>query len=104
MWVGIAISHELSKEELRSLIQAVMVWGKQSAGDKVVGFVVAIEPELSRQNPMPTVRLGPQMIVVGDKMLGTYDHIAITIAEATDKEIECFENASEIKLVKIMKG
>ncbi len=122
MEVGIGMSGDLSKEELRSLMQAIRTWGEQ-LGDRVVGFTIDA-PELTRQEviellgdiypivgefalppaPGKLLRFGPRMIVVGDSMLATCDDMAITVAEATDEEIECFENASEIKLVKIMKG
>jgi len=123
MEVGIGMSGNLSKEELRSLMQAIKTWGEQ-LGDRVVGFTIDV-PGLTRQEviellgdiypvvgefalpPAPRGReisFGPRMIVVGDSILATCDHMAMTIAEATDEEIECFENALEIKLVKIMKG
>ncbi len=131
MKVTIGMSGNLSKEELRSLMQAIETWGEQQ-GDKVVGFEAPMVdvPGLTREeiNELlrgiyPFVRevylplalsvrppggkllsFGPRTIVIGDRILGTCGDLTITIDEATDEDIECFENAPEIRLVKIMKG
>lgn len=46
------MSGNLSKEELRSLMQAIKTWGEQ-LGDKVVGFTVDV-PKLTRQRRRET--------------------------------------------------
>ena len=50
------------------------------------------------------MRFGPRTVVVEGRILGICDDLEIKIAEATDEEIERFENAVEIRLFKIMKG
>jgi len=50
------------------------------------------------------LKFGPRTVVVGDSVMGICGDLAITITEATDEEIESFKDASEIRLIKIMKG
>jgi hypothetical protein len=47
--------------------------------------------------------LGPRLIQVGDKLLGTCDGVTINIAEATPEELIELKNAQVIKLVKSSK-
>ncbi len=123
MKVELRMSSDLSKEEIRSFLQAIKTWGKQ-LGDKVAVFTIDV-PKLTREEtkellgdvyPMVgevalppalrgrRLRFGPRMVVVGDSMLGICGNLEITVTEAADEEIERFEKALEIKLVKIMKG
>ena len=48
------------------------------------------------------VDLGPRMIMVGSKTLGTADNISIEVAEATDEELEKLKSAYEIRLVRML--
>ena len=47
------------------------------------------------------VDLGPRLIVVGTRPLGTSDNISIEVAEATLEEIEKLKSAFEVRLVRI---
>jgi len=48
------------------------------------------------------IDLGPRMIMVGKKALGTSDNISIQVAEATEEELKKLKSAQEIRLVKIL--
>jgi len=48
------------------------------------------------------VDLGPRLIMVGKKALGTSDNISIEVAEATEEELEKLKSAYEIRLVKML--
>lgn len=47
------------------------------------------------------VDLGPRMIWVGNKAMGTADNLSMAIGEATKEELEELQGANEIRLVKI---
>jgi len=47
-----------------------------------------------------SLNLGPRLIEVGDKVLGIYDSVTITVTEATPEELTELRNAALIKLVK----
>lgn len=46
------------------------------------------------------LNLGPRLVRVGDKVLGTCDGVTIAIAEATPEELVKLKNAEVIELVK----
>ncbi|MBW2675071.1 MAG: hypothetical protein JRD89_16950 [Deltaproteobacteria bacterium] len=46
------------------------------------------------------LRLGPRLVMVGGKLVGTCDDLSLTIAEATKEEIEELRGADAIRLVK----
>lgn len=46
------------------------------------------------------LRLGPRLVMVSGKLVGTCDDLSLTIAEATDEEIEELRGADAIRLVK----
>lgn len=50
------------------------------------------------------LNLGPRMIVVRGRVIGTCDALSLTIAEATDEEIEELRSADEVSLVRIAGG
>jgi len=47
-----------------------------------------------------SLNLGPRLIQVGDKVLGSCDGVTINVAEATPEELIELRNAQIIKLVK----
>ncbi|HUV55790.1 MAG TPA: hypothetical protein VMV84_01025 [Dehalococcoidales bacterium] len=51
-------------------------------------------------NVSVSLNLGPRLIQLGDKTLGSCDNVAINIAEATPEELIELKNAQVIKLVK----
>jgi len=46
------------------------------------------------------LNLGPRLVRVGDKVLGTCDGVTIAVAEATPEELIKLKNAEVIELVK----
>jgi len=50
------------------------------------------------------VSLGPRLLIHGEHRLGTCDNLIITVAEATEEEIQEMIGAREVRLVKIGKG
>jgi len=46
------------------------------------------------------LNLGPRLVRVGDKVLGSCDGVSIAIAEATPEELIKLKNADVIELVK----
>jgi len=46
------------------------------------------------------LNLGPRLVRVGDKVLGTCDGVTIAVAEASPEELITLKNAEVIELVK----
>ncbi len=116
-------ANDLSQEDLRSLIQAIRQWG--TAMPEMATMLFDTNPQLSHEEAealleglgLPLLatlevrgalpkelRLGPRGITVGGKLVGTCDSLSLTIAEATDKEIEEMERAPAIGLVRMARG
>ena len=116
-------ANELCQEDLRSLIQAIRQWG--TAMPEMATLLFDTKPPLSREEaeallqgaglpllatlevrgaPTRQLSLGPRGITVGGKLIGTCDGLSLTIAEATDKEIEEMESAPAIGLVRMARG
>lgn len=122
-------ANNLSKEGLRSFIQAIREWELRTPKSEVVGILINTDPELSTKEALgifegiyppfkeqieilrtklqPTkqlLKLGPRAVTVGGKLLGTCDDLSLVIAEATEDEIKELENAQVIGLVKVARG
>lgn len=99
---------ELEREEVKELLRDIYPLVEEFTLTPAPSscFVSGHQIQSGRRSPPGErlLRFGPRTVVVGDSMLGICGDLAITITEATDEEIERFENASEIRLVKIMKG
>lgn len=54
-------------------------------------------------NVSVSLNLGPRLIQVDDKVLGSCDGVTITVSEATPEELIQLKNAQVIKLVKPLK-
>lgn len=50
------------------------------------------------------LRLGPRLVTVGGKPIGTCDDLSLIIADATEAEIEELRGAKEISLVRTIRG
>lgn len=59
--------------------------------------------DVMREEKTNELRLGPRLLITAGKVLGTCDDLSLTIAEATDQEIEELQSANEISLVKMAK-
>lgn len=74
---------------------------------KLSDSAAKITPPFLMSQPAPEMRelrLGPRLLIVKGKPLGTCDGLSLTIAEATEQEIEELQSANEISMVKMAKG
>ncbi|GAI79848.1 unnamed protein product [marine sediment metagenome] len=55
-------------------------------------------------NVSVSLNLGPRLVQVGDKVLGSCDGVTINVAEATPEELIELKNAQVIKLVQPPRG
>ena len=76
MKVGVGMSGNLSKEELRSLMQAIKTWGEQ-LGDKEVGITFNV-PDLKREEVKEL--LGNIYPIVGEFALRWRQVVALVAA------------------------
>lgn len=115
---------DLSKDDLRALIQAFREWELRTPRSEVVGVVFETNPQLSSDEakglfqgiyppfanlvsiPAKTrqLNLGNRGVVIGGKLVGTVDELSLSIAEATDQEIKSLQEAETISLVKVRRG
>ena len=113
----------LSLEDLRSLVQAIREWG--TAMPELATLLFEADPPLSHEEaedllqgaglpfhttleirgaPPKELRLGPRGVMIEGKLVGTCDGMSLTIAEATDEEIQALEGAPVIGLVRMARG
>lgn len=115
---------DLSKEDLRTLIQVFREWELRTPRSDVTMLLFETDPELTteeakeifqgiyppfeQQQLFPTdfrqLNLGSRSIVVGGKIVGTCDDMSLTLAEASDEDIELLANAQSISMVKMGEG
>ncbi len=119
---------DVSKEDLYLFLQAIRGWEAPDSGKKTARISIETSPRMAieemrelvgrltpaiveevilKSQPRPKVRelrLGPRLLIIKGKPLGTCDGLSLNIAEATDQEIEELRSANEISLVKMAKG
>jgi len=115
----------LSKEDLRALIQAFREWELRTPRSEVVWVEFGTDPQLSTEEardlfqgiyppfkeqitiPSRTrqLNLGHRAIsVTGEGIVGTVDELSLTLADASDEQIQRLQDAQTISLVKMGKG
>lgn len=114
----------LSKEELRTLIQAVREWELRNPRSEVVSVILDTRPQLSAAEVMEIFQgvypafeqvgaiemktrqlaLGNRGIVIGGQVVGVLDEMTLSIAEASDELLNTLQEAETISLVKIRRG
>jgi hypothetical protein len=115
----------LSKEELRALLQKIREWELSTPRSELDGFTFKTEPEMSSSETLelfagitpkyenvisvplpknPVISLGTRGLVVNGELLGTVDELSLTVGEAGEGEMMKLLRAQTIQLVRMAKG
>lgn len=115
----------LSKEELRLLLQKIREWELSNPRTELDGFTFTTEPQMSQDETLelfegispkyknvvsiplpdnPVVSLGDRALVMKGELVGHCQELTLSIAAAPDELVKKLQEANEITLVRMAKG
>lgn len=118
-------ARNMSKEELRALLQKIREWELGTPRTELDSFTFTSNPELSKAETMeifdgispkfknvvsiplpknPILSLGTRGIVVKGKLIGTCDEFTLSLGESSEEDVQALQTAETISLVRIRKG
>ncbi len=116
---------EMSKEDIRGFVQMIRDWELQTPKAEIVGVLFETDPEITTaeakeifegifsefdhlvavsESKPGLLRLGRRGLVADGDLIGTCDELTLTIAEASEGDINVLQEAENITLVRIRGG
>lgn len=118
-------SQETTQDDIRAFVHMIREWELRTPRSSITGVLFETDPEISSAeakaifegiypefehlveipaSKAKLLRLGARLITIEGKPVGTVEELTLSIAEASEEEMQRLQETNCIALVKMMKG